>query len=281
MIAMADTLDDARIEHTGGWTHRSPWVRYPVGMGGSMITLFAFWSFALEPLGWPPITQVGHYFAGSIVSWGSYLDALMTGGRAVAGMAVGFVLAVILGLLTGRSTLGWILFFFLMMLVQKIPAVAMVHVYVGSALGIGNTMTVALAATVVLSFTWIIIHHRAATLNPQEIFALRVVGLRGIRLAIFGLAPHLGSTIGASLRLAAGIALVITVIGEWQGLWDDGTILSHGLGVSISRAYESIDSEARVLAACLWLGLLGIIFDGAIQVGLRLLRRATGIDFRR
>lgn len=233
------------------------------------------------PLDWPKLTIVARYFGESLVQRSSYLDATATGMRAGAAAAIGFGVAVALGLFTGRTFVGWLLFFILLLTFQKIPAVAMVHVFVNSRLGIGTVMTVSLAATVVLTFTWLMIHHRAATLQPESTFALRVAGLSGWRLALYGLLPHLGSTIGAAARLAVAIALVIVVIGEWQGIWADDSFWEHGLGVRISRAYEAVDSEARVLSQCLWLGLLGIILDGAVQGLLLGARRVTGVSFQR
>lgn len=260
---------------------RAKSVRIVFGLAGSGLTLWVLWTLVLGPLEWPPLGLVGRYTAESFGKPDTYLHFAATAVRAALGMLVGFGLAVVLGLVTGRSTLGWVFFFFLLLFLQKIPAVAMVHVYVSSRLGIGTLMTVCLSATVVLTFTWLVIHHRASTLDRRETFALRVTGLRGPRLALFGIAPHLGSVVGSSARLAAAISIVITIIGEWQGVWDDGGFWSHGLGVAISRAYESIDSEARVLAACLWLGALGVLADGGVHGMLWALRRLLGIDFQR
>jgi ABC-type nitrate/sulfonate/bicarbonate transport system permease component len=132
-----------------------------------------------------------------------------------------------------------------------------------------------------MTFTWLILHHRASTLDPKEVFALRVVGFKGWQLGVNGLLPHLGSAIGGAARLAATIALVMVILGEWQGVWEDGSLWQYGLGVQISRAYNTINSDARILAACLWLGILGLVMDSLVQGGLRLVRFFTGIDLSR
>jgi ABC-type nitrate/sulfonate/bicarbonate transport system permease component len=157
----------------------------------------------------------------------------------------------------------------------------MVHVLVKSQLGIGFAMTVTLAATVVLTFTWQVLHHRAKTLDPREVFALRVVGFRGSRLFWYGLLPHLGAALGGAARLAVAISLVLVILGEWQGVWSDGSVMQYGLGVSISRAYDAVDSEARVLANCVWLGVLGIALDVFAQAAFFAARRFLGVDFKR
>jgi ABC-type nitrate/sulfonate/bicarbonate transport system permease component len=67
------------------------------------------------------------------------------------------------------------------------------------------------------------------------------------------------------------------VLGEWQGIWSDGSWWQYGLGVQISRYYDAIDSQARVLAACLWLGLLGLLLDSFVQICLDRVRRIWGL----
>lgn len=260
---------------------RTPVVRNVLGLVGSALVLVVLWQSVLRPLEWPELSLVGRYFWNSVWSADTYKSVLMTGFRAVVSMAIGFVAALILAVFTGRTVLGWLLFFFLLLTLQKIPAIAMVHVFVRSELGIGFLMTIVLASTVILTFTWLVLHHRARTLDPKEVFALRVVGFRGWELAVYGLLPHMGSAIGGAARLAMSIAVIMVVLGEWQGVWADGSMWQFGLGLEISRAYEAIHSEARVLAACLWLGILGIALDGLVQSLLLLARRVTGVDFRR
>lgn len=252
-----------------------------LGILGSSVVLYILWQLILIPLGWPRLSLVASYLADSALSGDTYKSILATGIRASCGMILGFTLAVILGVLTGKTRFGWIAFFFLLMVAQKIPAIAMVHVFVKSKLGIGFLMTVILAATVVLTFTWQIIHHRAQTLDSREIFALQVMGFRGWRLFWNGLLPHLGSALGAAARLGVAIALVLTVLGEWQGVWSDGTLWQYGLGIQISRAYDALNSEARVLAYCVWLGLLGLVLDILVQLAFLTARFILGVDFKR
>lgn len=236
---------------------------------------------ALLPLGWPSLALVGKYLRNSATELVTYQAMLMTGFRAICGMVIGFTLAVTLGILTGRTRWGWLAFFVLLMLLQKIPAIAMVHVLVKSRLGIGFATTCTLAAAVCTTYCWQIIHHRATTVDSREIFALRVLGFRGIRLFMYGQIPHLGSALGGAARIGIAMSQVLVILGEWQGVWSDGTIWQHGLGIEISRSYESIDSEARVLAYCVWLGVLGLALDFLVQGVLRGMRAIFGVDFRR
>lgn len=252
-----------------------------LGLAGSSIALFVLWHAVLLPIGWPSLSLVGHYLAESAMSGETFKAMLMTAFRSVVSVVLGFSFALVMGLFTGRTRLGWIAFFFLLMFLQKVPAIAMVHVLVKSKLGIGFITTVVLASTVVLTFTWQVLHHRAATLDLREVFTLRLLGFKGWRLVWHGLLPHLGSALGGAARLAVGIALVLVILGEWQGVWSDGTIWQYGLGIQISRAYDAIDSEARVLAYCVWLGVLGIMLDLGVQVVLRGARRVLGVDFKR
>jgi ABC-type nitrate/sulfonate/bicarbonate transport system permease component len=251
------------------------------GLLGSCALAWVLWVVVLVPMRWPPPGQVLRYFLASVLEPDTYCGLFATGVRAILAMVIGFCVAVVLALLTGRTRAGWMLLFFLLMAVQKIPAVAMVHVFVKSRLGLGFAMTVALAATVVTTFSWLVLHHRARTLDVKQVFALRVVGMPRRRAVLLGLVPHLGSAIGGSARLAMSIALLLVVVGEWQGTWDDGSIWRYGLGVSISRAYDAIDSQARVLSGCLWLGLLGVLLDVLVQGALVGLRRLIGVDFQR
>ena len=255
--------------------------RVMLGLVGAVVVLWIFWETVLTPLGWPAIPRVGHYLKESAGEIQTFQAIMMTGFRAVCGMALGFSLAIIFGMLTGRTRVGWLLFFFLLMALQKIPAIAMVHVFVKSKLGIGFLTTIVLAATVTFAFSWQILHHRARTLDEREVFALRVAGFKGWQLFLFGLLPHLGSALGGAARLAAAISLVMVVLGEWQGTWADHTIWQYGLGIEISRAYDSIESEARVLALCVWLGVLGLILDFLVQGALLAGRRLFGVDFKR
>lgn len=252
-----------------------------LGVCGSAGFAAVFWAVVLSPLGWPPITQVVVYFGGTIGHIETYQAMLATGLRAVLGLAIGFSAALVLGVLTGRTRWGWVAFFFALMFLQKVPAVAMIHVLVKSRFGIGLATTLALSSTVVLTFCWLTIHHRARTLDDREVFALRVAGFRGFSLRFFGLLPHLGSTLGGAARLGVAIALVLTVLGEWQGVWSDGSLWQHGLGIEISRAYDVFDSQARVLAYCVWLGLLGVLLDGLVQAGLAGAGALLGMEFKR
>lgn len=263
------------------WRNAPGIIKVGIGVVGSLSVLWLFWQTVLLQLNWPAMSLVGSYFWNSIFSLETYKAALMTGFRALLATCIGFGLALTLAVLTGRTIWGWCAFFFLLLVLQKIPAIAMVHVFVKSTLGIGFLMTIALASTVVMTFTWLILHHHARTLDPREVFALRVVGFRGWQLGLYGLLPHMGSASGGAARLAMSIAIIMVVIGEWQGVWADGSIWQYGLGVQISRHYDAINSEARVLASCLWLGLLGLVMDGLVQGGLRLSRILTGVDLKR
>jgi ABC-type nitrate/sulfonate/bicarbonate transport system permease component len=259
----------------------APLLWFVLGVVGSTGFVILFWSFVLLPLGWPPISQVAQYFRETIGHIGTYQAILATGLRTIFGLAIGFSAALALGVLTGRTRWGWVAFFFALMLLQKVPAVAMIHVLVKSHFGIGLATTVALSSTVVLTFCWLTIHHRARTLDEREVFALRVAGFRGFSLRFFGLLPHLGSTLGGAARLGAAIALVLTILGEWQGVWSDGSLWQHGLGIEISRAYDAFDSQARVLAYCVWLGFLGVLLDGLVQAGLAGAGALLGMEFKR
>jgi len=256
-------------------------VRTALGVIGSALSVIVFWKLVLSPLRWPDIGLVASYFTQSMSDTDTYRALLMTGIRALCGFTVGFVLAVVLAVLTGRTILGWIFLFFGLLLLQKIPAIAMVSVFVSSKLGIGFGMTVALSATVVTTFSWMVLHHRARTLSEREVFGLRLVGFSPLEAGLFGLLPHFGSTLGGTARLGMAIALIMVVLGEWQGVWSGDTLWAQGLGIRISRNYESIHSEARVLASCLWLGLLGIIMDAGVQGALLGVRRTAGVDLRR
>ena len=263
------------------WSKLPKLIKILLGWLGAGIVLFIIWQTVLVPIRWPELSLVGRYFWQSLYSVDTYKALMATGLRAALGMVIGYTAAVILAVLTGRTVWGWIAFFFLLLVLQKIPAIAMVHVLVSSKLGIGFGMTITLASTVVLTFTWLVLHHRAETLDPREVFSLRVVGFRGWQLSLYGLMPHLGSAIGGSARLAMSISIIMVVLGEWQGIWSDGSIWQYGLGVMISRHYESIHSEARVLSSCLWLGFLGVIMDYLVQSVLKVMRRLTGVVLNR
>lgn len=252
-----------------------------LGLFGSGIVSMLMWKVFLEPMGWPGLRLVLNYLFEQALVFDTYLAMFMTGFRAVTAMLIGYASALVLSFLTGRSFWGWACFFFLLLFMQKVPAIAMIHVFVSSKLGIGFLMTVSLASVVVMTFTWLILHHRAETLDPKEIFALRIAGFRGWRLQLYGLLPHYGSSIGASARLGMSISLIMIVMGEWQGVWSDGSIWQYGLGVQISRHYQSIHSEARVLASCFFLGLLGIAMDLMVRWVLIGIRRITGVSFSR
>ncbi len=266
---------------THTWQRLPMWVHWLVGLVGSSLTLLIFWQLVLLPLDWPTLPLVLSYVGKSALSSGTYIAMLMTGLRALLSMVIGFGLALGLAILTGQTIWGWCAFFVLLLILQKIPAIAMVHVFVSSKLGIGFAMTIALASTVIMTFTWMILHHRAQTFNAREVFPLRVLGWRGVQLSLNGLLPHMGSAIGGAARLAMSIAIIMVVLGEWQGVWADGSWWSYGLGVQISRYYDAIDSQARVLANCLWLGILGLFMDALVQGTLRLSRVLTGVELRR
>ncbi|HEX7705615.1 MAG TPA: hypothetical protein VF701_04060 [Thermoanaerobaculia bacterium] len=256
-------------------------MRVPLGIAGSVLVLVTLWQTVLRPLHWPPLAMVGRYFVESVGSSDTYRAVLMTGIRALIAVAIGYTLAMVLAIATGRSFIGWCAFFFLLLTLQKIPAIAMIDVLVKSRLGIGLAMTTTLASTVVLTFTWLVLHHRAATLDMREVFALRVAGFRRWQVPLYGLLPHLGAAIGGAARLAMSIALVMVILGEWRGVWADNSLWQYGIGVEISRSIDSYDAQARILASCLWLGALGIVLDLLVQGVFNSISRFVGVRFDR
>ncbi|MCL3816936.1 ABC transporter permease [Aeromicrobium wangtongii] len=194
----------------------------------------------------------------SLLGDGTLVDPLGETVRAfLAGLAASVVIGVPLGFLVGRLQLADDALGLTLDLLRPIPAVALVPVAV-VVLGLGLTMQVALIA---FASIWPIVYNTrygARNIDPLLVDASRLVGLSRTAMAWRVLLPAALPSIMTGVRLAAAVAVVLTIVTE---LVASGT----GLGYFVSTTQQAGDNDSA-FAGVLLAALLGTVVNALVRL---------------
>jgi ABC-type nitrate/sulfonate/bicarbonate transport system permease component len=210
----------------------------------------------------PPVTSI---FAelGRIAITGDYWDAVgdTLRGWALA-MLLAFAIAVPLGLVIGATRVGYLLARFTVDFLRPIPSVALIPLLV-LIYGTRPALKVALAvfgATFPLLFQAM---YAVRDVDPVAKDTARSFGLTGPQRLRWVILPSCVPFVVTGVRIAASIALILVVTGEY-------IVGVDGVGKAVFMA-QSGAAYSRMYAYVVTAGLLGLGLNSVLQLGERLL----------
>lgn len=226
-----------------------PWV-VPVG-------LIALWQIA-SSLGWlstrvlPAPSEVLKAAWTLAVSGELWTHVKVSAGRALAGLAIGGGLGLVLGLLTGSVRFLETLLDSTIQMVRNIPALALIPLVI-LWFGIDETAKLFLIAVSVFFPIYINTFHGIRSVDPGLIEMGRTYGLMRWQLYREVILPGALSSILVGLRFSLGLMWVILIVAE--------TISAQaGIGYLTMNAREFLQTDV-VLVGILLYALLGKLAD--------------------
>lgn len=240
--------------------------RLALPAGGLVVVLGAFEAASRTDLlphrSFPPVTSI---FAelGRISTTGDYWDAVGATLRGWAfAMLLAFAIAVPLGLLIGATRVGYLLARFTVDFLRPIPSVALIPLLV-LIYGTRPALKIALAvfgATFPLLFQAM---YAVRDVDPVAKDTARSFGLTGVQRLRWVVLPSCVPFVVTGVRIAASIALILVVTGEY-------IVGVDGVGEAVFLA-QSGAAYTRMYAYVVTAGLLGLALNSLLQAGERLL----------
>lgn len=179
-------------------------------------------------------------------------DSLASVSRALAGFAFGSVIAILCGLLTGRSerirkSLGKII-----SVLRPVPAISIVPLVIVW-FGLGELSKVFTVFWGVFFPVWVNTHVGVGSVNIEHAWAAQSLGAKRGTVLFEVVLPGAATSIFAGMRAGISLAFICLVAAEMAGA-------SSGLGfrVTISHLTFRVDEMIAAIAA---LGLLGALAD--------------------
>ncbi|WP_206051834.1 ABC transporter permease [Nocardioides ferulae] len=182
--------------------------------------------------------------------------------RVLGGFALATALGVPLGVLMGRFRWVHAALDPAVNLFRPVPATAWVPLVL-LIIGFGGQATIFL---ITLSAFFPILLNTVAAVRevpPRLVEAARMLGTRPAGVLLGVVVPAATSGIVSGLRIGLGLAWVILVLGEANGI-------DTGLGSMITLAREQVRTD-RVVVGMIVIGMAGFLSDRALVHGLRLL----------
>ncbi|WP_349371412.1 ABC transporter permease [Salinarimonas sp.] len=189
------------------------------GGAAAAVALLVFWEgavrlFALPAYMLPAPSRIG---ATLLARWQLILEnALVTAAETLIGLAVGAAVGVCAALLIGgsrraRTTIGPLL-----PMAQAIPVFAIAPLLV-TWLGFGLAPKIAMAALIIFFPVASAFYDGLRRVDENLVELARLYGAGPLRLLFMIRAPAALPSLGAGLRVAAGVAPIGAVVGEWVG----------------------------------------------------------------
>jgi sulfonate transport system permease protein len=181
-----------------------------------------------------------------------WADVGVSTGRAMAGLAVGGGLGLLLGLLTGSFRFAETLFDTTLQMLRNIPALALIPLVI-LWFGIDETAKLFLVALGVFFPIYLNTFHGIRNVDPGLIEMARSYGLRGWALYWHVILPGALPSVLVGLRFALGLTWVLLIVAE--------TISAQsGIGYMTMNAREFLRTDV-VLVGILLYALLGKLAD--------------------
>jgi NitT/TauT family transport system permease protein len=179
-------------------------------------------------------------------------DAFATIVRVWGGFAIGALLALVLGLLMGASTVVYNLFNPLIQILRPIPPIA----YIPLAIlwfGLGNPPAFFLIS--LGAFFPVLMNTIAGVRHVDRLLirAARNLGANGRTLFLRIILPAAMPYILTGLRVGIGVAFIVVIVAEMIAV-------NNGLGYRILEAREFLWSD-KIIAGMITIGLLGLAID--------------------
>ncbi|MFD4527951.1 ABC transporter permease [Streptomyces sp. NPDC058470] len=230
------------------WIRPVVWLPLPV----MLVVLAALWKWGAEELPYllPPLSDIGRSL---VTEFGYYVDNVMvTLGEAAAGLAMGFVAAFVLAVLTSELPLVRRAVMPIAVVLNVTPLVAIAPALV-VAFGFGPLPKLIIAG--LICFFPILINTAAGLRSvPQQVLQVYQTMRAGrVELLWHVRIPHALPFLFAALRIVFPLSIVGAVVAEMSAAGATG-----GLGTAISVA-SSMNQLAVVYASILVLAVMGVL----------------------
>lgn len=230
------------------WIRPSVWLPLPV----MLAVLAALWKWGAEELPYllPPLSDIG---SSLVTEFGYYVDnAMVTLGEAASGLAMGFVAAFVLAVLTSELPLVRRAVMPIAVVLNVTPLVAIAPALV-VAFGFGPLPKLIIAG--LICFFPILINTAAGLRSvPQQVLQVYQTMRAGrIELLWHVRIPHALPFLFAALRIVFPLSIVGAVVAEMSAAGATG-----GLGTAISVA-SSMNQLPVVYASILVLAVMGVL----------------------
>jgi ABC-type nitrate/sulfonate/bicarbonate transport system permease component len=179
-------------------------------------------------------------------------DVMASIKRSFSGFFLGSLIAITLGLLTGRIQFIRGLLEPVIQLFRPIPSIAFVPLSIFW-FGLGEASKLFLITYGVFFPVWLNTHVGVSTVDPLLIRAARSLGAKGRSLFLEVVLPASMPFIMAGLRQGIAVAFIVLVAAEMTGA-------RAGLGFRIEESHELFRAD-RMLVGLLALGVLGGLSD--------------------
>lgn len=240
----------------GGWLQR---VKPTGGLAGiSSILLFLFvWEMAarlrlLDPNFVPPPTVVVAEAISMVQTRMLVQDLAASLKRSLGGFALGSLIGIAMGLLTGRVQLLRQLFEPIIQLFRPIPSIAFVPLAI-LWFGLGESPKLFLITYGVFFPVWLNTHVGVGAVDINYIRAAKCLGAKDRQLFLEVVLPAALPFVVAGLRLGIAVSFIVLVAAEMTGA-------SAGLGFRIEESHLIFRAD-RMLVGLLMLGILGATAD--------------------
>ena len=178
--------------------------------------------------------------------------------RALAGFALGSMIAITIGLLTGRIPFVKALLEPVIQLFRPIPSIAFVPLSLFW-FGLGESSKLFLVTYGVFFPVWLNTHVGVSSVDPVLIRAARCLGAEGRKLFTQIILPASLPFVVAGLRQGVAVAFIVLVAAEMLGA-------SQGVGFRIEQSHEVFRAD-RMLVGLLTLGVMGGLADYMFALG--------------
>lgn len=179
--------------------------------------------------------------------------------RALAGYAVGAVLGLAAGIVTGRVAAVAAVTRPILQLLRPLPPVAMVPLIIVW-LGIGDSAKLFAIAFATFFPVWIATDMGARTVPEAYLWSARLLRASRRRMFLAVALPSAMTVAAGGLRTAMSVAFVMVFVSELAGA-------SEGVGYQIATSHLAYRMD-RMMAALAVLALLGVAADGALAWGM-------------
>ena len=239
----------ANAAPSANWRAIAPWIVPLLILLGWEASSRAGW---LSTRILPEPLAVGTAFWGLLVSGTLVHDVAISTGRALAGLAVGGGLGLVLGLLTGTFRSAETLLDTTLQMIRNVPALALIPLVI-LWFGIDESAKLFLVAIGVFFPIYLNTFHGIRSVDPALIEMARSYGLSGWALYRDVILPGALPSILVGVRFALGLVWVLLIVAE--------TISAQsGIGYMTMNAREFLQTDV-VLVGVLLYALLGKLAD--------------------
>jgi len=200
----------------------------------------------------PPPTKVFRAFLESLLTGEFFNDVSISLIRAIFGFAIGSMIGICLGILTGRITIFRLTIGQIAHFLRNIPSIAFVPLVIVW-FGIGETSKILLVMWGVIFPVWISTHQGVINIDKHHIWAIKSLGanrLQTLKEVIFyGSIPFIVS----GMRIGIAISFITLVAAEMAGAFS-------GVGYRILTSHLIFRVDKMILGIAT-LGLMGLVAD--------------------